>query len=196
MGPVTETPRRAHYSLLALFAGGAVAGAVLGGAIAASAASGGAAASAASGGTASGSGAVRPDRHHVGLGFGSVSFGTVTAVGAASVTIRTSTGSATYGVDGNSDIDKNGESTLADLAVGDAVRFVLRPGTTTIAVLHAGDEAKNRPAGAPPAGAPGAASRPGHGPCPDGHGDGDRGGAPGGTARTPTTPSVTPSSGT
>lgn len=84
--------------------------------------------------------------------------GTVTSVGSGSVTITVGGASKTYVVDGNSDIDKNGEAKLSDLAAGDAVRFALRPDGKTIAVLHAGDEAKDRPA--PPAGAPPATSPP------------------------------------
>jgi ribosomal protein S1 len=84
--------------------------------------------------------------------------GTVTAVGSASVTIKTSTGTTEYAVDSNSDIDKNGEAKLADLKVGDAVQFntVTTNGKVTIDKLHTGDEAKNRPAG-------GGHGGPGHG---------------------------------
>lgn len=71
--------------------------------------------------------------------------GTVTAVGSGSVTIKTSSGAATYTVDADSDIDKNGEATLADLAVGDKVRFSVTG--TTIDVLHAGNESADRPGG-------------------------------------------------
>lgn len=79
--------------------------------------------------------------------------GTVTAVGTNSVTIKTSTATVTYGVTSASDIDKNGEATLRDLAVGDAVRFdtTTANGATVIDKLHAGDEAKDRPTGNPPA---------------------------------------------
>src|SRR5207302_10929401 len=80
-------------------------------------------------------------------------------VGAKSVTIKSGSATKTYGVDTNSDIDKNGEAKLSDLKSGDAVHFAVRPGTSTIAVLHAGDEALNRPAFG--AGGPG-------GPCPSG----------------------------
>jgi Cu/Ag efflux protein CusF len=80
--------------------------------------------------------------------------GTVTAVGSASVTIKTSTGTTEYAVDSNSDIDKNGEAKLADLKVGDAVQFntVTTNGKVTIDKLHTGDEAKNRPADQTPDG--------------------------------------------
>jgi hypothetical protein len=62
------------------------------------------------------------------------------------VTIKTATGTTTYTVNGNSDIDidKNGESQLSKLVAGDAVRFSLDG--TTIDKLHAGDEAKDAPA--------------------------------------------------
>jgi hypothetical protein len=80
--------------------------------------------------------------------------GTVTAVGTSSVTIKTSSGTTEYAVDSKSDIDKNGEAKLSDLKVGDAVRFgtVTTNGKITIDKLHSGDEAKNRPQGAPPGG--------------------------------------------
>jgi hypothetical protein len=73
--------------------------------------------------------------------------GTVTAVGGDSVTIKTSSATTTYKVDSSSDIDKNGEAQLSNLVVGDAVRFSVRSGTTTIDKLHAGDEAKDMPSG-------------------------------------------------
>lgn len=77
--------------------------------------------------------------------------GTVTAVGSNSVTIKTGSGTTTYGVTAASDIDKNGEAQLRNLAVGDAVTFNTQTanGATIIDKLHAGDEAKDRPAGAP-----------------------------------------------
>ena len=81
--------------------------------------------------------------------------GTVTAVGTSSVTIKSADGAKTYSVDADSDIDKSGEAKLSDLKTGDAVHFAVRPGTSTIAVLHAGDESKNGPG-------PGRH----HGPCP------------------------------
>lgn len=77
--------------------------------------------------------------------------GTVTAVGSASVTID----GTSYAVTSTSDIDKNGESTLSALAVGDSVTFRLdsSASTPTIDKLHAGNEALDRPTGAPPRGA-------------------------------------------
>jgi hypothetical protein len=94
--------------------------------------------------------------------------GTVTAVGGDTVTIKTSTGATTtYKVDSSTDIDKNGEAKLSDLAVGDAVRYSVRSGTTTIDILHAGDESKDMPA------------------APPGAGGGSAGGSSGGTAGSP-----------
>jgi hypothetical protein len=99
---------------------------------------------------------------------GPMQAGTVTAVGSKSVTIKTTDGTKTYAVDAQSDIDKNGEAKLSDLKVGDAVHFFVRPGTSTIAVLHAGDEAKNGPG----------FGRGHHGPCPGMDGDGPGGMGP------------------
>jgi len=72
--------------------------------------------------------------------------GTVTAVGTSSVTIKTASGTTEYSVTSNSDIDKNGESTLSNLAAGDVVTFsVDTANAKQIDKLHAGDEAKNAP---------------------------------------------------
>jgi len=73
--------------------------------------------------------------------------GTVTAVGADSVTID----GTTYAVISSSDIDKNGEATLSSLAVGDTVTFstVSTASSPTIDKLHAGSEALDRPTGPP-----------------------------------------------
>jgi hypothetical protein len=92
-----------------------------------------------------GDGPGRPGGHH---GFrGLDQTGAVTAVGADSVTIKTSTANTTYVVNSDSDIDKNGEAKLSDLKVGDAVRFSAATisGKPTIVVLHAGNEALNHP---------------------------------------------------
>jgi hypothetical protein len=98
--------------------------------------------------------------------------GTVTAVGADTVSIKTSAGATTvYKVDNTSDIDKNGEATLGDLVAGDAVRYSVRPGTTTIDKLHAGDESKDLPSG-PPGGSRGST----------GSSSGEIGGNPGSSA--------------
>lgn len=74
--------------------------------------------------------------------------GTVTAVGTNSVTID----GKVYAVTSGSDIDKNGEATLSDLATGDKVTFSTVSGasTPTIDKLHAGNEALDRPSGPPP----------------------------------------------
>ena len=81
--------------------------------------------------------------------------GTVTAVGTSTVTIKTSSGTTVYSVTAASDIDKNGEATLSKLAVGDAVRFSVTSSTSKqIDKLHAGDEAKDMPQGAPSGAAP------------------------------------------
>ena len=75
--------------------------------------------------------------------------GTVTAVGASTVTI----GTTSYPVTSTSDIDKNGEATLSSLAVGDSVTFsrVTSGGVTSIDKVHAGSETLDRPtAGSPP----------------------------------------------
>jgi hypothetical protein len=74
--------------------------------------------------------------------------GTVTAVGSSTVTIKTTSGTTVYKVDANSDIDKNGESSLSKLAVGDAVTFsVDSSAKTTIDKLHTGTESLNKPTG-------------------------------------------------
>ena len=75
--------------------------------------------------------------------------GTVTAVTGSTVTIKTATSTTTYSVTSTSDIDKNGEATLANLAVGDQVTFsVDSTNIKQIDKLHSGDESKNMPTGA------------------------------------------------
>jgi hypothetical protein len=171
--PDRQHPQGSRRRSIAIGVLGAVAG-VAGGAIIASAVTAGAATtgsgstsssavsstgSASSGGsTSSGSSTsgstnptnANPPAYHV-----PSKSGTVTAVGSSSVTIKSSAGTVTYAVTSASDIDKNGEAQLSDLAVGDAVTFdtTTSNGQTIIDKLHAGDEAKDRPAG-PPAGAP------------------------------------------
>jgi hypothetical protein len=74
--------------------------------------------------------------------------GTVTAVGSATVTIKTGTTTTVYAVTSSSDIDKNGEAVLSDLAAGDAVTFsVDDTNAKQIDKLHAGDETKDTPSG-------------------------------------------------
>ena len=76
--------------------------------------------------------------------------GTVTAKGSNTVTIKTSAGTTVYSVTSTSDIDKNGEAALSNLTVGDAVRFsVDSSNAKLIDKLHAGNEAKDMPQGAP-----------------------------------------------
>ncbi len=74
-------------------------------------------------------------------------------MGTGSVTIKTATATTEYTVSATSDIDKNGDATLSDLIVGDAVTFntTTANNTTTIDKLHTGNEALNKPSGPPPA---------------------------------------------
>lgn len=79
-------------------------------------------------------------RHHLGLS------GTVTAVGTSSVTIKTATATTEYAVTSASDLDKNGEAALKNLAVGDAVTFsVNNANAKQIDKLHAGDQTNDMP---------------------------------------------------
>jgi hypothetical protein len=172
--------RRSSVQAAGLLLAGAVAGGVLAASVAASADSAAPAATGGSGGpppvaayAATGPDGQRGPRPPL-------QAGTVAAVGTASVGIKTAAGTKTYAVDADSDIDKNGEAKLSDLKVGDAVHFAVRPGTSTIAVLHAGDEARKGPGG----------GRHHDGPCPGGMGPGGRMGPGPGTA----SPSATPSS--
>jgi hypothetical protein len=81
--------------------------------------------------------------------------GTVTAVGSSTVTIKTSSGTTAYSVTSSSDIDKNGEAVLSNLAAGDAVTFSVSPtNAKQIDKLHAGNEAKDMPQGGPGGPAP------------------------------------------
>ena len=144
--PVPTRSRRGRAGMAALGAvGGVVAGAAIawgvGGANAATAST----ATPVSPRLSNASSAVRPDFPRPGGDLNTS--GTVTAVGASSVTIRTSSGTKTYKVSSSSDIDKNGEAQLSDLAAGDAVRFDTDTvnGTPVIDHLHAGNEALDRP---------------------------------------------------
>jgi hypothetical protein len=114
--------------------------------------------STASGSTTSGSTTPSPSDTSAATFPGLPLSGTVTAVGASTVTI----GTTIYTVSSTSDIDKNGESTLSSLAVGDAVTFstVTSGSVTSIDKLHAGNETLDRPTGSgtPPTGAAGASS--------------------------------------
>lgn len=122
-----------------LLGAGVIAGAIIGGTVLS-----GAATTPSPTAPAAGSPASPRDGHGPGRGLGLS--GTVTAVGGSSVTIKTSAGTTTYKVDGNSDIDKNGEAQLSSLKAGDAVRFSVTS-ANVIDKLHAGDETLNRPQG-------------------------------------------------
>jgi hypothetical protein len=138
-----QSPRRKRGMVAAvgLLGAGAVAGAVIG----VTALSNAATPSSSASSSTSTSEVSEP---HGGGGHGLDLSGTVTAVGPSTVTIKTSTGTTAYKVDSNSDIDKNGESSLSKLTVGDAVTFsVDSSATTTIDKLHTGTESLNRPAG-------------------------------------------------
>ncbi len=135
-----------------LVAGGVLTGAVLAGTLSANAAStptpgAGSTATQAAPGVQENDGIPEAQEHHGGHALALT--GTVTAVGNGTVTIKTATGTAiTYTVNSASDIDKNGEAQLSSLAPGDAVRYSVNSGTTTIDKLHAGNEAQDMPSGA------------------------------------------------
>jgi hypothetical protein len=107
-----------------------------------------------SSGTSSSASSEAAEPHH---GGGLDLSGTVTAVGSSSVTIKTASGTVQYAVLSSSDIDKNGESSLGKLAVGDAVTYSADTvnGASTIDKLHAGTESLNQPQGAANGGASG-----------------------------------------
>ncbi|UQX86615.1 hypothetical protein M6D93_09840 [Jatrophihabitans telluris] len=146
-----QTPRRKRGLIAAagLVGVGAVAGAIIGATALSNAAtpstspSSSSSSSSSSGSTSSTSEATE---HH---GGGLDLSGTVTAVGSSSVTIKTSTGTVQYAVSSSSDIDKNGESSLSKLVVGDAVTFSVDTvnNVKTIDKLHSGTESLNRPTG-------------------------------------------------
>ena len=163
------TPR--WWASAALVTAGLAGGAILGYTVSAGASTTSTTTPAAGSGSAAWTGHAGP---FGGAGFrGLTKSGTVTAVGAGSVTID----GTSYVVTANSDIDKNGEATLSDLKVGDKVTFAVTSASTpTIAVLHAGSEALDRPAGGP-----GWGGGPGGGPMGGGPIGGGYGG-PSGTA--------------
>jgi hypothetical protein len=150
--PVSQpaaTPARRRRGVVlgaGLVGAGVVAGTIIGGTVLSDAATSSPTPGSSSPAPGSSSAAPRPqDRHGPGLPLS----GTVTAVGSSSVTIKTSSGTTAYQVDSNSDIDKNGEAQLSSLKAGDAVRFSVKNGNV-IDILHAGDEALNRPQGPGP----------------------------------------------
>ena len=151
---------RRRWTGVGLAAAGLVAGGVLAGTLGASAATGSSSPAATYGSGASSGSSVgkAPDTDPAGdhgpgrgpdhgCGHGLDLSGTVTAVGTSSVTIKTSSATTTYAVSSSSDIDKNGESQLSKLVVGDAVTFSTTTSGTTVSIdkLHAGNEALNRP---------------------------------------------------
>jgi hypothetical protein len=148
----TQPPRRRRGLVLGagLVGAGVVAGAIVGGTVLSDAATSSPTPNASSSSSPEAPGAPGSSQRHGPGGELSLS-GTVTAVGSSSVTIKTSSGTTEYKVDSNSDIDKNGEAQLSSLKVGDAVRFSVSSGNV-IAILHAGDEALNRPQGLGPGG--------------------------------------------
>ncbi len=151
--PAKRRHRARALAVVGLLGIGGVAGGVASAALSAGAASS-TTSSASSGASGSGAPSCAP-------GGGLADSGTVTSVGSASVTIKTSTGTVTYAVSSSSDIDKNGEATLSALAAGDTVHYstTTSAGTLTIDKLHAGTESLNRPQGPPPgAAAPSAGS--------------------------------------
>jgi hypothetical protein len=167
MGFAAGIRRRTWLTGTAVAIGGGLVGAVIAASVSASAATTAATATSASSPSATASSApggrpggamAGPPGHPGAFGLGLT--GTVTSVGASSVTIKTSSGAIkTYTVNASSDIDKNGEARLSSLAVGDAVRYSLVSGTNTIDKLHAGSEAKDAPSrpAAPNSAAPGGA---------------------------------------
>lgn len=149
--------KNARLTKVGLAAAGVVAGAVLAGTMTAQAATptpAPSSSSSSSGTTATdphpgdnGADGVPEAQEHHGHGRHALDLsGTVTAVGASSVTIKTATAATEYAVTSTSDIHKNGEAALKDLAVGDAVTFsVDSTNTKQIDKLHAGDKAKDMP---------------------------------------------------
>ena len=146
--PTTTKPGRKAKRIIA---GGVITSGLAFGAVSANAAT----TSTGTAATATATDAPAPSGTSHGHGHGLDLSGTVTAVGTGSVTIKTATATTEYAVSATSDIDKNGEATLSDLVVGDAVTFSTTTTTditTTVDKLHAGNEALNKPSGPPPAG--------------------------------------------
>lgn len=84
--------------------------------------------------------------------------GTLTAVGSSSVTVRTSSGTATYVVTSTSELVRNGQQvSLSGLKTGDAVLVHVYPlnGKTVVERLFAGTLPQRGPGGFPPGGQPG-----------------------------------------
>lgn len=84
--------------------------------------------------------------------------GTLTAVGSSSVTVRTSSGTATYAVTSASELVRNGQRvSLSGLKTGEAVLVHVYPlnGKTVVERLFAGALPQGGPGGLPPGGQPG-----------------------------------------
>jgi hypothetical protein len=160
MDMANASSRRGLVAALGLLAGGAAIGAVLAGTLSAGAASPSPTPSSSTSerggpGVQENDGIPESQEHHGGHGGHALDLtGTVASVGTGTLAITTTSGKTTYTVDSASDIDKNGESQLSSLVVGETVHYSVRNGTKTIDKLHAGDETKNRPAD-PPAATPG-----------------------------------------
>ena len=159
---------KAMMSGIALLGVGALAGGIASTAISASAAttttaatgSSGSGASSSTSSTVPGSGRQRPAAPP---GASSLPLhGTITAVGDSSVSIKTSSGSATYAVTSTSDIEKKDKTTLSALSVGDTVAFstVTSDGTTAIDTLVAGPRPRAWPEAVVPVGGQGPGYRP------------------------------------
>lgn len=129
--------RRRQVTAVSLVGAGVVTGGILAGTLSAGASTSGSAkaAPAASWSTSPSTAEPMPDGPHGGMGR-LAQTGTVTAVGASSVTVRTATATTTFQVTSASTVVKNGAAGLAGVKVGDTVRFgTTTTGGTTIAVL-------------------------------------------------------------
>jgi hypothetical protein len=101
-----------------------------------------------------------------GGGRGAPASGTISAVSASSITVKTTTGTTTYQVSSSTVVQNNGAtSTMAKLAVGEKVMVLTgRPGSTTTStagttadrILAGTSATQNTGAGAGPNGAPAA----------------------------------------
>ena len=89
--------------------------------------------------------------------------GTITAVGSSSITVKSTAGTATYAVNGTTEIDVNGStSTLSALKVGSAVTVHVYPsGSTMMAERIIVGGTDGQPGGAVPGGAAPSAAVPG-----------------------------------
>jgi hypothetical protein len=82
--------------------------------------------------------------------------GTLTAIGSSTVSVRTSSGTATYAVTSSSELVRNGQQVaLSGLRTGESVLLHVYPlnGRTVVERLFAGTLPQGGPGGVPPAGA-------------------------------------------